>query len=82
MGFGGVSVWELLIILLIVVLLFGSKRLGTLGADLGGAIRGFRRAMEGKETLPAEKTLVPTMGQPKTAPTEPPQADAPAAGER
>lgn len=46
MGLGGISVWQLLIILVIVVLLFGTKRLGSLGSDLGTAIRGFRKAMQ------------------------------------
>jgi sec-independent protein translocase protein TatA len=42
---GRFGIWELLLILAIVVLLFGTKRLGSLGADLGNAIRGFRKAM-------------------------------------
>jgi sec-independent protein translocase protein TatA len=51
---------ELLIILLIVMVLFGTKRLKTLGGDLGGAIRGFRRAMEGHElNEAAAKPLIP-----------------------
>lgn len=41
----GISVWQLLIILLIVVMLFGTKRLRSLGSDLGGAIHGFRRSV-------------------------------------
>jgi len=41
----GISIWQLLIILLIVLLLFGAKRLRTLGSDLGGAVKGFRSAM-------------------------------------
>ena len=45
----GFSVWELSIILLIVILLFGSKRLGNLGEDLGSAIRGFRGAIGAAE---------------------------------
>lgn len=45
MGIGGISIWQLLIILVIVVLLFGTKRLGSLGSDLGSAIRGFRKSM-------------------------------------
>ena len=45
MGFGGISLWQLLIVLLIVVLIFGTKRLKTIGGDLGGAIKGFRKAM-------------------------------------
>lgn len=43
MGLGGISVWQLLIILLIVVVLFGTKRLATIGKDLGGAVKGFRK---------------------------------------
>ena len=45
MGIGGISFWQLLIVLLIVIMLFGSKRLRTLGSDLGDAISGFRRSM-------------------------------------
>jgi len=45
MGFGGISIWQLLIILVIVLLLFGTKRLKSLGSDLGNAVRGFRSAM-------------------------------------
>ena len=46
MGLGGISVWQLLIILAIVVMLFGTKRLRTLGADLGSAVKGFRSSMQ------------------------------------
>ena len=49
MGFGGISLWQLLIILLIVVLIFGTKRLKTIGSDLGGAVKGFRKAMDDGE---------------------------------
>ncbi|MBN1379229.1 MAG: twin-arginine translocase TatA/TatE family subunit [Gammaproteobacteria bacterium] len=42
----GISVFQLLIILLIVVLLFGTKKLRNIGADLGGAIRNFRKASQ------------------------------------
>ena len=50
MSLSSIGMSELLIVLVIVMLLFGTKRLRTLGADLGGAIRGFRRAMEGQES--------------------------------
>lgn len=46
MGFGGIGPWQLLIILVIVILIFGTKRLKTLGGDLGGALKSFRKAME------------------------------------
>ena len=46
----GISIWQLLIILAIVLLLFGTRRLKSIGSDLGGAIKGFKQAMhEGEE---------------------------------
>ncbi len=47
----GISIWQLLIVLVIVLLLFGTKRLRNLGGDLGATIKGFKSAMkEGEET--------------------------------
>jgi sec-independent protein translocase protein TatA len=56
MGVGGISVWQLLIILAIVIMLFGTKRLRTLGSDLGSAVKGFRKSMteEPANDKPAE----------------------------
>ena len=62
MGFGGISIWQLLIILLIVVMLFGTKRLKGLGSDLGDAIKGFRKSMDSGD---AEK---PDVEEPKGQP--------------
>ncbi len=45
MGLGGISLWQLLIVLLIVVVIFGTKKLSSIGGDLGGAVKGFRKAM-------------------------------------
>ena len=45
MGLGGISIWQLLIILAIVVMLFGTKRLRNIGGDLGEAIKGFKNSM-------------------------------------
>ncbi|UAA38725.1 Sec-independent protein translocase subunit TatA [Paraneptunicella aestuarii] len=42
---GGISIWQLLIIFVIVVLLFGTKKLRTLGGDLGSAVKGFKKAV-------------------------------------
>lgn len=42
----GISVWQLLIVLAIVLVLFGAKRLRNVGSDLGGAIKGFRQSMK------------------------------------
>jgi sec-independent protein translocase protein TatA len=45
MGLGGINIWSLLIILVIVALIFGTKRLRGIGGDLGGAIKGFKKAV-------------------------------------
>lgn len=51
MGLGGISVWQLLIVLVIVVLLFGTKKLRSLGGDLGSAIKNFKSSVrEGENT--------------------------------
>jgi len=42
----GISPWQLLILLLIVVLVFGTKRLRNIGSDLGSAVKGFRKGLE------------------------------------
>ncbi len=42
---GGVSIWQLLIIAVIVVVLFGTNKLRTLGSDLGASIKGFKKAV-------------------------------------
>lgn len=46
MGLGGISIWQLLIILAIVVMLFGTKRMRNIGSDLGSAIKGFKKSMD------------------------------------
>jgi sec-independent protein translocase protein TatA len=57
MGIGGISMWQLLILLLIVVLVFGTKRLRNMGSDLGAAVKGFRKGMDDakEETLEPDK---------------------------
>ncbi len=54
----GIGMGELLVILGIVLLLFGPKRLKTLGADLGNAIKGFRSAVKEEEAAPAPRERV------------------------
>ncbi len=55
MGIGGISIWQLLIILLIVVLIFGTKKLKNMGGDLGGAVKNFKDSMtEGKDEAESE----------------------------
>lgn len=46
---GGISIWQLVIIAVIVVLLFGTKKLRGLGGDLGSAVKGFKSAMTDEE---------------------------------
>lgn len=55
MGIGGIGIWQLLIILLIVVMLFGTKKLRNLGSDLGGALKGFKTAMKEDEKDESEE---------------------------
>lgn len=52
---GGISIWQLVIILVVVILIFGTKKLRTLGGDLGGAVKGFKKAMTEDEKKEAEK---------------------------
>jgi len=67
MGLGGISIWQLLIILLIVVMIFGTKRLKGIGADLGGALKGFRKAMSEADKEPEDP---PQIGKPDADFTE------------
>lgn len=58
MGFGGISPWSLLLILLIVVMIFGTKRLKNVGGDLGGAIKNFKKSMsDGDKAADENKQL-------------------------
>ena len=54
MGIGGISPIQLIIILIIVLLIFGTKKLRNFGGDLGGAIKGFKKAVK-EEDGEAEK---------------------------
>ena len=46
---GGLSIWHWLIVLLVVVLIFGTKKLRNIGQDLGGAVKGFKEGMKTSE---------------------------------
>jgi len=46
---GGLSIWHWLIVLLVVVLIFGTKKLRNIGQDLGGAVKGFKEGMKGAD---------------------------------
>lgn len=47
MGIGGISIWQLLIVLAIVIMLFGTKRLRNIGGDVGSSIKEFNKALRG-----------------------------------
>jgi sec-independent protein translocase protein TatA len=49
MGIGGLSIGSLVLVLAIILLLFGTKRLRNIGSDLGGALSGFRKAVREQE---------------------------------
>jgi sec-independent protein translocase protein TatA len=51
---GSFSIWHWLIVLAIIVLIFGTKKLRNLGGDLGGAVKGFKDGMKSEETKTAE----------------------------
>jgi sec-independent protein translocase protein TatA len=51
MGFGGISIWSLLLILGIVILIFGTKKLRNVGGDLGGAIKSFKKSVKDEEVV-------------------------------
>ena len=75
MGVGGIGIWQLLIILLIVVMLFGTKKLRNLGSDLGGALKGFKSAMKDDEKEDPEENaedsdcLLSTSPRPRDRPS-------------
>jgi sec-independent protein translocase protein TatA len=61
---GSFSIWHWLIVLLVVVLIFGTKKLRNIGADLGGAVKGFKEGMKSADEKPESKTEIhPGAGQ-------------------
>ena len=55
---GSFSIWHWLIVLVIVMLIFGTKKLRNIGADLGGAVRGFKDGMREGDEKPADAPQV------------------------
>ncbi|MCO4799196.1 MAG: Sec-independent protein translocase subunit TatA [Colwelliaceae bacterium] len=55
---GGISIWQLVIIAVIVVLLFGTKKLRNLGTDLGSAVKGFKKAVTDEEKAEQKKDVL------------------------
>ena len=56
---GSFSIWHWLIVLLVVVLIFGTKKLRNIGADLGGAVKGFKDGMKPEDDKALAKTEIP-----------------------
>jgi sec-independent protein translocase protein TatA len=46
MGIGGISFWQILIILVVILILFGGKKIRTMGSDLGEGLKGFKKAIK------------------------------------
>ena len=60
---GGLSIWHWLIVLLVVVLIFGTKKLRNIGQDLGGAVKGFKDGVKASDeaAAPAETAPPPSI---------------------
>ena len=49
MGIGGISLWQILIILVVILILFGGKKIRTMGSDLGEGLKGFKKAIKDED---------------------------------
>lgn len=56
---GGISIWQLLIVLGIIILIFGTKKLRNVGSDLGGAVKGFKKAVSEEDDKKNESSANP-----------------------
>ena len=56
---GAISIWHWLIVLLIIVLVFGTKKLRNIGSDLGGAVRGFKEGLKESEGTTTDTAATP-----------------------
>lgn len=57
---GSMSIWHWLIVLVVVMLVFGTKKLGNIGGDLGKAVKGFKDGVKGEEEKPANPAAAAT----------------------
>lgn len=60
---GSFSIWHWLIVLAVVLLVFGTKKLRNIGADLGGAVKGFKQAMKEEENKNEKSTELPRQSE-------------------
>jgi sec-independent protein translocase protein TatA len=58
----GISIWQLLIVLVLVLLIFGTKKLKNIGSDLGSAVKGFKNAMSDGASEDTEKKQIDAEG--------------------
>ena len=75
---GGLSLWHWLIVLVIVVLVFGTKRLKNVGEDLGEAVRGFKKGLNGEDDKAADAARASAPADAAATPTATTAADKPA----
>jgi sec-independent protein translocase protein TatA len=61
---GSFSIWHWLIVLVIVALVFGTKKIGSMGTDVGKAVKGFKDGMKGEEEKPAAQNAAPSQVAP------------------
>jgi len=67
---GAMSIWHWLIVLVIIMLIFGTKKLKNIGSDLGGAVKGFKEAMKDGAEKAAAAGQAPAQTPPAAAPTQ------------
>jgi sec-independent protein translocase protein TatA len=73
---GTFSIWHWLIVLLIIVLVFGTKKLKNIGSDLGGAVKGFKDGVkDGSAPAESTATTTPPATPPQQAPLAQPAGD-------
>jgi sec-independent protein translocase protein TatA len=67
---GSFSIWHWIIVLVVVLVIFGTKKLRNVGGDLGGAVRDFKKALNEGDTQPKLEADKPETDQAKTAARE------------
>ena len=67
---GAMSIWHWLIVLVIIMLIFGTKKLKNIGSDLGGAVKGFQEGMKDGADKAAADAQAPAQPPPAAAPTQ------------
>jgi sec-independent protein translocase protein TatA len=63
---GSMSIWHWLIVLVVVMLVFGTKKIGNMGSDIGKAVKGFKDGVKGEEDKPAAPGAPPSQVADKT----------------